>query len=126
MAYFARVDENMTVVEVISVSNAEAPDPAPSHSEALGKAFIAAPPPRGLGKPGRWIQTSYNGSIRKQYAGIGFTYDPRSDVFVKPRPYPSWTLDQNHDWQPPTPVPDNVNFWTWDEGTLSWVEVAPQ
>jgi hypothetical protein len=66
-------------------------------------------------------RTSYNGNIRKQYAGIGYTYDPVADVFVGPQPYPSWSLDENYDWQPPTPMPTEA-MWSWDEATLSWVE----
>jgi hypothetical protein len=67
-------------------------------------------------------RTSYNNNIRKQYAGIGFTYDAVNDVFVAPQPYPSWSLDNNFDWQPPTPMPTE-GMWTWDEDNLSWTEV---
>jgi hypothetical protein len=68
---------------------------------------------------GEWVQTSYNNRIRKQFAGVGFTYDSASDVFIAPQPYPSWTLDSNHDWQPPTPKPDGK--YSWDELQLKWV-----
>ena len=119
MAYFAEIDNDGTVLQVISVSNADAPDPAPEQSEALGQAFIAD----GLGLPGTWVQTSYSGSIRKQFAGIGWRYDTDLDVFLSPKPYPSWVLDEDHDWQPPTPVPAE-GMWSWDESTLAWVEVA--
>ncbi len=67
-------------------------------------------------------RTSYNNNIRKQYAGIGFTYNPEADVFIAPQPFPSWTLDANYDWQPPTPRPAE-GFWQWDEATLSWIEL---
>ena len=67
-------------------------------------------------------RTSYNNNIRKQYAGIGYSYDPIADVFIQQQPYPSWTLDQNFDWQPPTPRPDGDN-WNWDENTLIWIEI---
>ena len=67
-------------------------------------------------------RTSYNSNIRKQYAGIGFTYDAVNDVFVAPQPFPSWSLDANHDWQPPTPRPEGLN-WYWDEDSLSWTKV---
>lgn len=70
---------------------------------------------------GTWIQTSYNGNFRKQYAGIGFTYDSVADVFVAPQPYPSWALDSNHDWQPPTPKPDG--YYYWNEEELAWVAI---
>tara|TARA_R110002020_G_scaffold47391_2_gene134934 strand:- start:211 stop:522 length:312 start_codon:yes stop_codon:yes gene_type:complete len=68
--------------------------------------------------PGEWVQTSYNGNIRKQFAGIGFTYDKNADVFISPNDYPSWTLDENHDWQPPTPKPDGRHIW--NEETQAW------
>lgn len=67
-------------------------------------------------------RTSYNGNIRKQYAGIGFTYDPVADVFIAPQPFPSWTLDDNYDWQAPTPRPDG-DFWIWDEEAQEWLNV---
>ncbi len=67
-------------------------------------------------------RTSYNGNIRKQYAGVGFRYDPVADVFIAPQPYPSWSLDENFDWQAPTPRPEE-GFWYWDEATLSWIEI---
>jgi len=66
-------------------------------------------------------RTSYNNNIRKQYAGIGYKYDTNADVFIAPQPYPSWLLDNNFDWQAPTPRPIE-GFWRWDEPTTSWVE----
>jgi hypothetical protein len=120
VAYFAQIDDDGTVLQVISISNADAPDPAPEHSEPLGQAFIADV----LSLPGTWVQTSWSGSMRKQYAGIGWRYDATADVFISPQPFLSWTLDANHDWQPPTPTPAEGGPWTWDEGTLSWVEMS--
>ena len=67
-------------------------------------------------------RTSYNDNIRKQYAGIGYKYDEVADVFITPSIYPSWTLDENHDWQPPTSMPTE-GMWRWNEETLSWIEV---
>jgi len=61
--------------------------------------------------------------MRKQYAGIGYDYDPIADVFVAPQPYPSWTLDENHDWQPPTPMPTDGERYSWDEEELEWVAI---
>ena len=121
MAYFAQIDQDGNVLQVISISNDDAPDPAPTHSEPLGQAFIAGV----LGLPGEWRQTSYNGNFRKQYAGIGWRYDAAADVFITPKPYPSWTIDVNHDWHPPTPMPTEGGPWWWDEQTLSWVESPP-
>jgi hypothetical protein len=68
---------------------------------------------------GEWLQTSYNGTIRKQFAGIGFTYDHIRDEFVAPQPHASWTLDENNDWQPPTPKPDGDYYW--NEATQTWL-----
>jgi len=67
------------------------------------------------------VRTSYNGNIRKRYAGIGYTYDADADVFVKPQPYGSWTLDSNHDWQPPTSKPEGDYYW--NEAELAWVAI---
>lgn len=64
-------------------------------------------------------RTSYNGNIRKQYAGIGYTYDAVNDVFIAPQPFASWSLDENFDWQPPTPRP--LGDWLWDEDLSEWV-----
>jgi hypothetical protein len=66
-------------------------------------------------------RTSYNNNIRKQYAGIGYTYDAVNDVFIAPQPFASWSLDENFDWQAPTPRPEE-GFWRWDEDSLSWLE----
>lgn len=107
MAHFAELDENNIVIRVLVVSN---------DLEHRGADFLA----NDLGLGGNWIQTSYNGNIRKQYAGVGYNYDSVADVFIAPQPYPSWLLNENFDWQPPTPKPEGD--WFWDEATLSWVE----
>ena len=65
-------------------------------------------------------RTSYNGNIRKQYAGIGYTYDAINDVFIAPQPYPSWGLDNDFNWQPPTPKPEGMG-WYWNEVEQVWV-----
>lgn len=116
MAYFAELDDNNVVIQVIAISNNDAPDPAPN--DQAGQQFIAS-----LGITGRWLQTSFNHRIRKQYAGIGFTYDPTADVFVAPQPFPSWLLDSNHDWQPPFPYPTDGGLYQWNETNLEWVLV---
>jgi hypothetical protein len=69
------------------------------------------------------VRTSYNGKIRKQFAGVGFTYNPIADVFISPQPFASWTLDNNYDWQPPTAVPTDGKNYSWDETLLQWVEI---
>ena len=87
--------------------------------------------------PGEWIQTSYNthGGVhatggtpmRKNYAGIGFTYDRTKDAFIPPQPYASWTLDDNTClWNAPTPMPTDGKQYSWDEATTAWVEVPAQ
>lgn len=111
MAHFAELDANNTVVRVLVV---------PDEQEHRGHDFLA----NDLKLGGTWIQTSYNNKIRKQYAGIGFTYDADADVFVAPQPFNSWSLDENHDWQPPTPMPTDGKKYAWDENELAWVEVA--
>jgi hypothetical protein len=83
--------------------------------------------------PGRWIQTSYNTyanqhnlggtPLRGNFAGIGYIYDHQNDVFYRPKPFPSWTLNQSTwIWEAPTPYPDDGKFYTWDENNTSWVE----
>lgn len=110
MAHFAKLSGS-TVERVEVVANSIATD------EAAGIAFL-----RSLyGEETSWLQCSYNANIRKQYPGPGYTYDAVADVFVCPRPFPSWTLDANNDWQPPTPRPEG-DGWFWDEQSLSWVE----
>jgi len=85
--------------------------------------------------PGKWIQTSYNTyggvhanggtPLRKNYAGIGFTYDSTRDAFIPPQPYPSWTMSEETClWSAPTPMPTDNKRYSWDEPTLVWVEVS--
>ena len=102
MGYFAHINENSVVTTVI-VATQEFIDTSAE------------------GNPADWIETSIDGSFRKQYAGIGYTYDAEADVFITPQPYPSWTLDSNYDWQPPVPYPNDGQMYIWDETTLSWV-----
>jgi len=116
MAHFAELDKNNIVIRVIVIHNNECKDQDENESEVIGALFCH----NLLG--GHWKQTSYNNNIRKQFAAIGYSYDPEADVFVEPQPYPSWTLDSNHDWQPPTPKPTK-GFWGWNEETLSWNEI---
>jgi hypothetical protein len=66
-------------------------------------------------------RTSFNNNIRKQFAGVGYTYDETDDVFIAPQPYPTWILDENYDWQPPVPYPDGEGMFVWDEDIEDWV-----
>jgi len=113
MAHFAKI-ENGVVQNVIVVSNDDCGGGNFPESEPVGQAFIAS-----LGIAGEWKQTSYNGNFRKTYAGVGLLYDAEADVFFSPQPYPSWTLDGNHVWQPPTPKPEGT--YRWNEAELEWV-----
>ena len=115
MAHFAELDSNNVVLRVLVVSNDNAPDPAPNN-EQQGIDFLES-----LGLGNNWKQTSFNSNFRAHYAGPGFSYDPVNDVFVAPQPYPSWTLDENFDWQPPVARP--IGNYVWDEATLAWVEL---
>lgn len=118
MAHFAQI-ENGIVQQVIVISNDDAPDPYPE-SETVGKLFIAS-----LGLEGEWRQTSYNGTFRAHYAGIGYTYDEANDVFLSPQPYPSWVLDDQWNWKAPTPSPEDDEYvYYWDEDSLTWGRFA--
>jgi hypothetical protein len=119
MAHFAQLDANNVVTQVIVVSNADTSDAFGVEKESIGIAFCE----RLFG--GNWKQTSYNGKIRKNYAGIGYTYDAAIDAFVPPKPYPSWLLNTNTaQWEAPVPYPTDGKKYRWDEPTLSWVEVS--
>ena len=120
MAYFAKL-ENNTVVQVISVSNDVCGEPTLTFPDtcAAGRAFIA----NTLKFEGEWKQTSFNNNFRKQYCGVGFRFDHIRDEFVAPQPYPSWTLDSNNDWQPPTPMPSTGRPYRWSEEDLEWVAI---
>ena len=122
MAHFARIYPDNIVEEVIVVSDADCPDPAPDN-EAAGQAFISDE----LGLAGTWLQTSYNGNFRGRYAGIGYRYDDTLDAFIPPQPFPSWTLNESTFlWEPPIPYPDDGNQYLWDEDTLTWIVPEPE
>ena len=118
MAHFAELDDNNIVKQVIVVHNNELLDESGNESEQKGIDFCN----NLFG--GRWIQTSYNGSIRKNFAGQGYFYDSVRDAFINPQPYQSWILNEDIcRWEPPMPYPmeDNIIYY-WNEETLSWKE----
>jgi hypothetical protein len=120
MAHFAKIDENNIVTQVIVVNNNELLDEAGQEQESRGQAFCS----HLFG--GTWIQTSYNSSIRKNYAGHGFLYDAARDAFIPPRPYNSWLLNEDTcKWDPPVAYPNDGIVYDWDEPSLSWVPVTP-
>lgn len=121
MAHFVKLNENDVVVDAIVIDNEHAPDPAPSNSEPSGVAYIATLAEEDERLLGRWIQTSYSGSFRGKYAGIGDWYLSEHDRFIYGPPFPSWWLDANFIWQPPIPEPDDSGSWAWNEDEQSWV-----
>ena len=109
MAHFAEIDQNNVVLRVTVVHDSLEANGAQWCHDTLG---------------GTWVQTSYNGRIRKNFAGIGYTYDPARDAFIPPQPYPSWTLDEaTCQWVPPVPMPTD-GMYVWDESTLAWSQIG--
>lgn len=124
MAHFAHISEDNTVLQVIVIDNAHIGEPTLSFpdTEGAGRAFIA----NTLGLSGEWRQTSYGASFRYNYAGIGFTFDPKvgeHGAFIPPQPFPSWTLDDQMNWQPPLAMPTD-GFHVWNEGAQEWQAVT--
>lgn len=108
MAHFAKI-ENSLVTEVLVV---------PDEVEENGSEYL-----NNLGLTGTWIQTSYNGNIRKNYAGIGYGYNSDLDAFIPPKPYQSWTLNEETClWEPPVAHPEGQEIYLWNEETTSWIE----
>lgn len=122
MAHFAQLNNSSTVVQVIVISNAElVTDIGGTESEAKGIAFCQSL----YGVDTIWKQTSYNGTIRKNFAGLGFTYDATRDAFIPPKPFASWVLDEGTcQWKAPVPYPSDGSLYRWDEDSRSWVKVS--
>lgn len=115
MAHFAELGMDNIVQRVIVVHNNELLDENGVEQEVLGRNFCQ----NLLG--GTWIQTSYNGNIRKNFAGAGFTYDSTRDAFIPPKPFESWVLNEETClWDAPVAMPDDGNRYTWNEETTSW------
>lgn len=122
MSHFAEIDGEGTVLRVLVVAD---------DKESRGQEFLADD----LGLGGTWKKTSYNtvggvhsnGGIpfRKNYAGIGYSYDAVRDAFIPPKPFTSWTLDEETClWNAPTPMPTDDKMYVWDEPTISWKEAT--
>jgi hypothetical protein len=110
MSHFAELDENNIVLRVLVGDNNAPNEGYDWFVENLG---------------GRWMQTSYNGNIRKNYAGIGFTYDDGRDAFIPPKPYPSWLLlEDTCQWEAPIPYPDDDLIYQWDEEQGDWTPIV--
>lgn len=110
MAHYAFLDENNVVIEVIAgideTELIEGLDPETWYANFRGQTCK---------------RTSYNNNIRKQYASIGYKYDADEDIFIASQPFPSWSLDENFDWQPPIPRPEGL-YWEWNEELGNWVD----
>ena len=121
MAHFAELDDSNTVLRVVVVGN----DCVPSDEHVDGETWCV-----NFFKGGTWKQTSYNNNFRKQYAGIGYTYDAAKNKFISPQPYASWALDANDDWQAPVTYPTITTYGSndpldiyvisWDEAGQKW------
>jgi len=119
MAHFARLDENNTVIHVSVVDNENLLKDG-VEDEQTGIDYLI-----GVHGGGTWKQTSYNNNIRKNYAGVGYTYDSTRDAFIPPQLYNSWTLNEDTClWEAPVAYPDDDKMYAWDEETTSWVEVT--
>jgi hypothetical protein len=112
MAHFAELDADSIVVRVLVV---------PNEQENRGHDYLATD----LGLGGTWVQTSYNATIRKNYAGIGYSFDSVRDAFIPPKPFASWVLNETTcNWDAPVARPEDDKMYSWDEATTSWIEVT--
>lgn len=112
MAHWAEVDDNDLVITVVVTDNND-----PAGDEGLS--WLET----NLG--GRWVKTSYNGNIRKHFAGIGMNYDEALDAFIPPKPFESWILDkETATWQPPIQMPSDGKNYTWNENSQNWLEIT--
>jgi hypothetical protein len=117
MAHFAKIGLNNIVTDVLVVANRDTMNSQGNEQESIGIEFLKT-----LTGHETWIQTSYNGNIRKNYASIGYTYDSQRDAFIPPKPFESWVLNENTcQWDAPTPMPtDETKKYSWNESTTSW------
>jgi hypothetical protein len=141
MAHFAEIDLNNKVLRVVVACNSDIANNGGEQSEQAAEHFkkVCKLSLNGI----KWVQTSINNNFRKQYAGIGHTFDSTKNKFIKPQPFASWSLDSNDDWQAPVVYPtvityintlvyedplanvnvgDSLNYFiTWDESNLRWL-----
>ena len=103
MSHFAKLDNNVVTQVIVAEQDF-------INSGLVGDSFL-------------WVQTSYNGNFRKNFAGVGHTYDKTRDAFIPPQPYPSWVLDEDTClWDSPVPYPTDDKRYTWDESIINWKE----
>jgi len=131
MAYFAELDSNNIVIRTVKACNQDIANNGGEQSTQAAKHFESVFPLSSNGV--KWVQTSYNANFRKKFAGKNDYYDEQNDIFYyKDSPHPSWTLDSNFNWQPPTPEPSITNsplnnhplIISWNESILKWVAFA--
>ena len=121
MAHFAQLDNNNIVINIIVVHNNELLDQDGNEIEQKGIDFCKTL----FGQDTQWLQTSYNGNFRKNYAGVGHTYDEGRDAFIAPKPFSSWILDDTTcQWKAPVDMPVDNKRYAWDEETTSWKELV--
>ena len=102
MSHFAKLNNNVVTEVIVSEQDF-------INSGAVGDSFL-------------WVQTSYNGNFRKNFAAVGYTYDKTRDAFIAPKPYSSWVLvEDTCQWEAPTAMPDDGQAYEWNEDTTSWV-----
>ena len=120
MAHFAKIGLNSKVIEVLSVNNEVLKDSNGIEQESIGIDFLT----KLTGYP-IWKQTSYNNNIRKNYAGIGYSYDEERNAFIPPKPYSTWVLDEDTcRWLPPIPYPteelEENQYYDYNNSTIAW------
>lgn len=119
MAHFAQLNEVNSVVGIQVVNDSVITDSDDVEQENLGIDFLST-----IHNGGWWKQTSYNSTFRKNFAGVGFTYDSGRDAFIAPKPYPSWVLvEATCQWEAPTAMPDDGKAYEWNESTTAWVVI---
>lgn len=120
MAHFAKLDSDNIVTQVVVVDNSVLIKADGTESELKGKQFLNS-----LLGTATWKQTSYNGTIRKNYAGVGYKYDSTRDAFIPPKPFASWTLNETTcQWEAPVAYPTDGNLYNWNETNQQWVYSA--
>lgn len=130
MAHFAKLDDNNVVTEVTVIANSDTSTPDGTEKESIGAAFCE----RLFG--GRWVQTSYNNNFRGRYAGVGYTYNEELDMFITPKPFPSWILNSETGlWEAPVAKPaddgqkndqEMTIIYLWNEENQQWDDVTPE
>jgi len=128
MAHFAKISNDNEVLAVLYVNDSNVQNSEGVETESVGQAYLEQ---HNNWPADKWIQTSYNGNIRKNYAGIGFTWDAENQIFWPPQPYPSWTKDvTTGGWVSPVGAPPTLNdqeevtyTYIWDENTQNWNKV---